>query len=36
MAAYRMALNGYVEAAREAYRKNKQQKGRRAGRSDAP
>ena len=35
MAAYRMALNGYVEAAREAYRKGKQ-KRQREGRSGAP
>ena len=35
MAAYRMALNGYVAAAREAYRKNKQ-KNQREGRADAP
>lgn len=35
MAAYRIALNGYVEAAREAYRKEKQKK-QREGRSDAP
>ena len=33
--AYRTALNGYVEAAREAYRKKKQ-KARREGKSDAP
>ena len=33
MAAYRLALNGYVEAAREAYRKVKAKKG---SRSDAP
>jgi hypothetical protein len=33
MAAYRLALNGYVEAAREAYRKAKAKKG---SRSDAP
>jgi len=32
MAAYRIALNGYVEAAREAHRKKKQRKGR----SDVP
>ena len=32
MAAYRIALNGYVEAAREAYRKKKQKDGR----SDVP
>lgn len=32
MAAYRIALNGYVEAAREAYRKKKQK----ASRSDIP
>ena len=32
MAAYRIALNGYVEAAREAYRNKKQRKGR----SDVP
>ena len=32
MAAYQIALNGYVEAAREAYRKKKQRKGR----SDVP
>ena len=31
MAAYSIALNGYVEAAREAYRKAK-----RGGRADAP
>jgi hypothetical protein len=31
MAAYRIALNGYVEAAREAYRKTKM-----GSRSDAP
>ena len=31
MSAYRIALNGYVEAARVAYRKTK-----RGGRSDAP
>ena len=31
MTAYRIALNGYMEAAREAYRKTK-----RGGRSDAP
>lgn len=35
MAAYRIALNGYVEAARQAYRKQKQKK-RREGRSDVP
>ncbi len=35
MAAYRIALNGYVAAAREAYRKKKQ-KNQREGRSDAP
>ena len=35
MAAYRIALNGYVAAAREAYRKKKQSK-QREGRSDAP
>jgi DNA-binding FadR family transcriptional regulator len=33
MAAYRLALNGYVEAAREAYRKAKAKKG---GGSGAP
>ena len=33
MAAYRLALNGYVEAAREAYRKVKAKKG---GGSGAP
>jgi hypothetical protein len=32
MTAYRIALNGYVEAVRQAYRKEKQ----REGRSDAP
>jgi hypothetical protein len=32
MAAYRIALNGYVEAAREAYRKKRQK----ASRSDIP
>ena len=37
MAAYRVALNGYVAAAREAYRKKKQKKNQREGRtSDAP
>ena len=35
MVAYRIALNGYVEAAREACRKEKQKK-QREGRSDAP
>ena len=35
MAAYRIALNGYVVAAREAYRKKKQ-KNQRQGRSDVP
>jgi hypothetical protein len=35
MAAYRIALNGYVAATREAYRKKKQ-KNQREDRSDAP
>jgi hypothetical protein len=36
MDAYRMALNGYVEAARGASRQAAHQKARRKGRSDAP
>lgn len=36
MAAYRLALNGYVEAAREAYRKVKYRKAKKGSRSDAP
>jgi len=37
MAAYRLALNGYVEAAREAYRKVKAKvKAKKGGGSDAP
>ena len=35
MAAYRIALNGYVAAAREAYRKKKQSKQREGRSSDA-
>jgi hypothetical protein len=36
MAAYRMALDGYIAAAREAYRKKKQQKkNQNEGRADA-